>query len=343
VSENAGELASLWSLVDDVSASPGVRHEFLTDRDFLYDEDERRDGVRLPARLFNDLDAETAQRLAEEFRGRGLAVTLFEPERVARAMWMTLAAGAASVGLLGLTVCAALYFTWTIAMTAGLAFGASVIGAAVIAAQAQSASADRHRTALARLRPAPVALPSSDPWVRRLAELLRGAVPYDARPVVATMATLVQRLVDHRVTLAGADAKALELAVAPVQALLPLIESHVERLHELDTQLASLEEGQLVRAIASAAARGRKDERAALLQALDRLRGLEELRARTMHGLLEAASLLRRAVTAGLSIHDETAAHERHVRMALAALGADEEPGSVPTTRTPATPPEQAT
>jgi hypothetical protein len=340
VSEDAGQLASLWGLVDDVSARPGVRHEFLTEHGFLYDEDERRDGVRLPARLFNDLDAASARRLAEEFRTRGLSVEIFEPERVARLMWMSFAAVSLSIGMLVLTVFAASTLAFATALTVGACFALSVIATGILGSRAQSASSERHRTALFHLRPAPVALPSSDPWVRRLGALLEGEVPEDVRGVVAEIATLVQRLVDHRARLRGAEAHEIELAVAPVEELVPLVEAHVARLRVLDVELAGLEEGRIVRGIASATAKRRDDERSALLGALDRLRALEERRAQTMHALLEAASLVRRAVTHGLAIHDEEAAHERHVRMALSALGGDEDRASL--ARSPAATPEQA-
>lgn len=342
VSEDAGELATLWGMVDDVSARPGVRHEFLTDRDYLYDEDERRDGVRLPARLFNDLDAASANRLAEEFRARGLSVTVFTPDRVGSLMKWTGLSTTLSISLLAATIYAAMYLGAGPGITLGAFFVLSLAVTGVIASRAQTASSERHRTPLFRLRPAPAALPSSDPWVRRLGELLRGEVPEDVRPVVAEMATLVQRLVDHRATLRGAEAKEIELVVAPVKALLPLVEAHVARLRELDVELSGLEEGKIVRGMASAAAKGRDDERLALLHALDRLRAVEERRAQTMHALLEAASLLRRAVTRGLAIHDEDALHERHVRMALSALGGDKDRASLAESRSSATPPEQS-
>lgn len=342
VSEDASELASLWGLVDDVSARPGVRHEFLTDRDFMYDEDERRDGVRLPARLFNDLDRDSALRLAEEFRARGLSVKVFEPERVGRLMVWTGLSTVLSITAITLAVYVAISTGAAFGLTFAAFAAVSLAVTGVIASRAQSASSERHRTALFRLRPAPAALPSSDPWVRRLGELLRGDVSEDARPVIAEMATLVQRLVDHRAQLRGAEAAELELVVGPVKALIPLVEVHVARLRELDVELAGLEEGKIVRGMASAAAKGRDDERRALLHALDRLRAVEERRARTMHALLEAAALLRRAVTRGLAIHDEDALHERHVRMALSALGGDEDRASLAESRTSATSPEQS-
>jgi hypothetical protein len=57
-----------------------------------------------------------------------------------------------------------------------------------------------------------------------------------------------------------------------------------------------------------------------LLEGLDRLRELEEQRARRLGRLLEAASLLRRAVELGLRAGDPDAAYRAEIAQALAAL-----------------------
>ncbi|MCA9710168.1 MAG: hypothetical protein KDK70_30290, partial [Myxococcales bacterium] len=57
-----------------------------------------------------------------------------------------------------------------------------------------------------------------------------------------------------------------------------------------------------------------------LLAGLDRLRALEDARARRFHRLLEATRLAHRAVELGLAVHDGEAQHERQIAAALASL-----------------------
>jgi hypothetical protein len=80
----------------------------------------------------------------------------------------------------------------------------------------------------------------------------------------------------------------------------------------------------MVRALAAAQARGApasvRDE---LLADLDKLRSLEDERAHAFHRLLEASALLRRAVQLGLAVQDEAVAHDRQIKLALAALGSE--------------------
>lgn len=81
----------------------------------------------------------------------------------------------------------------------------------------------------------------------------------------------------------------------------------------------------MVRALAASEARGepaaRREE---IHRGLERLRALEDARAAAFHRLLEAASLMRRAIELGLGVHDAQQVHEHHVQLALAALGSDE-------------------
>jgi hypothetical protein len=76
-----------------------------------------------------------------------------------------------------------------------------------------------------------------------------------------------------------------------------------------------------VRSLAVAQARGASaSTRDDLLEGLDKLSSLEDERAHTFHRLLEASALLRRSIQLGLAVHDDAAAHERQVELALAAL-----------------------
>ncbi|MFY0540764.1 hypothetical protein [Nannocystis pusilla] len=105
--------------------------------------------------------------------------------------------------------------------------------------------------------------------------------------------------------------------------LVELIARQVERLRSIDADLARLDEGALVRALAASEARRETPERREdLLVGLDRLRALEDERAQSFHRLLEAEHLLRRAVELGLEVRDDAAEHERRVAQALHELGA---------------------
>ena len=87
-------------------------------------------------------------------------------------------------------------------------------------------------------------------------------------------------------------------------------------------ELSELDEGAMVRALATATARREgPDTREPILQGLDRLRALEDRRAEVFHRLLEARSLLTRTVELGLAVHDERLEHERQLALAVATLG----------------------
>jgi hypothetical protein len=120
----------------------------------------------------------------------------------------------------------------------------------------------------------------------------------------------------------GADA-ALSLVTEPLGPLVDVIERIVRALIAIDAGLAEVDEGAIVRAIASSQARKEPPSaRDDLLAGLDRLRSLEDRRAAELQRLLEASSLLHRIVALGLAEHDEVRDHEMRVREALAALGA---------------------
>jgi hypothetical protein len=180
-----------------------------------------------------------------------------------------------------------------------------------------------------RLRRLPAALAASDPLVARLAALLHPGGPGDVRAVVGELALLVQRLVDHRAHHVR-DARELHMLTAPLEPLVAAVERLVHQLDELGRELGDLDEGAMVRALATTTARRKAQasavqdaqrEREPILQGLDRLRALEDRRAEVFHRLLEARSLLTRTVELGLAVHDEGLEHERQVALAVAALG----------------------
>ncbi|MCA9682755.1 MAG: hypothetical protein KC457_11200 [Myxococcales bacterium] len=199
----------------------------------------------------------------------------------------------------------------------------SVVGVVVVASlrSANKKRLARWGRSLLKLREAPAALPASDPLVARLAALLQGGLSEDLRVLVSRLALSVQRVVDHRAEQQGAAAE-IDLAVSALEPLIAQVEARVAAIRRIDEDLASLDEGRLVRALAASEARGEGPTvRAEHLNGLDRLRDLETERARILAGLAEACDLARRSVELGLRVQDPEAEHERHVRMAMLALG----------------------
>ncbi|MCA9709241.1 MAG: hypothetical protein KDK70_25580, partial [Myxococcales bacterium] len=314
--EDARKLGWLQGLVADVAQGPVAPPEFLVGSPYLYADEERRRRIRLPARLFGNLDHQTAESLQTLMREQGLDARLVGPPQLRRALWLsygvallaTLLCG--GFALLGLEAAA-----WTV-------FGLGLLGTTLAAARYVTVKTWVTRTpARFALRPLPAALPASDPLVARLAALLHEGMPGDVRDVVGELALLVQRLVDHRAHRVR-DPRELDMLTAPVEPLVAAVERLVQRLEHIGHELRELDEGAIVRALAASRARGEgPDQREPLLHGLDRLRALEDARAEVFHRLLEARSLLTRTVELGLAVHDEGLEHERQLALALAALG----------------------
>lgn len=286
--------------------------DFLTGDARWYSKEERARLHTLPARLYDQLDGDGALALSERLRSKGLKVRL-RSARAARRR-RRIAAGLAVAGGASVVGGAALMSSGPVlAGVLMLVLGAPV---AIIAA----ISATRKRTApvpLAALRAAPLALPASDPYVARLAEILAEEPAPDVRERVAELALLVQRLCDRRAGRA-ADPE-LELVTGPLGPLTELACRTARAILAIDRDLAGLDEGAMVRALATSEARREPaSRREPLLAGLDRLRALEDRRAAHMQRLLEAASLLRRTAdlaAAGAGPDDETC-----IAMALTAL-----------------------
>ena len=319
--EDAGLLQRLRRFMGSIASRPVDNLEFVIGDPMMYSDEERSRRIRLPARLFNDLSQQTALELRDRMKELGLDVRVIEPGGTAQGLG--LAAGVA-FGVVGL-ITAAVTLGDMVALPILMGI-AGFIGVVVLLARAMTAMAQRDQPALFRLRPAAAALPASDPLVARLAALLQGDPPADVREQVGEMALLIQRLVDHRASLPSEHAPELELLVAPIEPLVEMIEGRVLELRRLSEELATLDEGAMVRALAASEARAEPEERRMdILRGLDRLRALEDARAGAFHRLLEASTLLRRSVNLGLEVHDPRAEHERHVSLALAALGGGED------------------
>jgi len=318
--EDSEFFRTLAAALAPLSATPVPALNFVIGDARMYSKAELARRHRLPLPLFAGLSAATAARLHARLRDAGLAVRVVDRSPVAlRGFGRKLAAWTAAGLALPVLLCLALGApTFVYLILAGVA----LMTGSIIYASARHRQR-RPRPALLRLRPAP-ALPASDPLVARLAALLAADTAPELRDLVGELALAVQRLVDHRAAAPGARAE-LDAVTAPVAPLVDLIARQVTRLQAIDRALAGLDEGQLVRALASSEARGEPPARQAdLLAGLDRLRGLEDERAAGFHRLLEAESLLRRAVELGLSVRDEDAEHARSVAQARHALAADE-------------------
>lgn len=333
--EDARKLKWLQGFVGDIAEGPVARPEFVVGPAHLYAEEERRRRIRLPARLFGNLDRQTAEVLLQSTRSEGLDTRLVGPPQIRSALRLTYAVGAG-----GAVLCAMLWLLGS-SVAMWVVFGLGVLGTLLLAARYITVKTWVTRTpARFRLRSFPAALPASDPLVARLAALLRrhrdghgdghgrghgdegrGSVPHDVREVVSGLALLVQRLVDHRAQYVR-DTRELDMITAPLEPLVAAVERLVGQLGEIGRQLAELDEGAIVRALAASSARGEGSEaREPLLAGLDQLRVLEDQRGEVFHRLLEARSLLTRTVELGLAVHDEALEHERQLALAVATLG----------------------
>lgn len=317
--EGAEFLERLRGRLDELADRPVPALNLVIGDKGMYSKTELARRLSLPLRLFADLSEETAERLrarlaASGFKVRTVTRSLGARARITRRVALWVAAFYVPLAAIALLLGA----PWAVQIVLGalaLTLG-GLISWGVIRER------ERAREPLLRLRPAPAALPASDPWVARLAALLDARTAPDLRERLGELALLVQRLVDRRAELRGGAAAELAMVTEPVGELVGLIERHARRLQEVDATLGEHEEGGLVRALAVSEARGEPaSARAGLLDALDRLRALEDERARIFHHLLEAAELLRRAVELGLEVRDPEGEHARQVALALAALG----------------------
>ncbi len=312
--EDARPLKWLQDFLADVSAHPMRRPEFVIGSVHMYSEEERAARIRLPARLYGQLTRETAESLHALAQEHGLRTRIVRPNEVVRA-WTLIG------GWIALT---------TVVALAASVFGVSawwVVGPALpvlflLFAHLNEKLGNQKAPQRYYLRPAPAALPASDPLVARLAALLQGDPPGDVKAVIGELALLVQRLVDHRATLIGAQHHEVDVLTAPVLPIVAAVEQHVQELRRTSDDLAKLDEGAMVRALSASEARDEPaSARQPILDGLDRLRALEDHRAALFHRLLEAKSLLERTVRLGLSVHDPAQEHDRQVAVALATLG----------------------
>jgi hypothetical protein len=327
IDERAESRAHLHDVLGVVADGPLPALNFLVGDARMYSKHERERLHKLPVRLVDGLTREGAERLERRLKATGIEMRVVSgtPDRreLGRRKRVGLVVGGSAGLFAGIGVMIAVGGAWGV----GVGLGIIVVTALVVMGIAHALRRSGPRKLvppLVRLRSAPVALPASDPLVARLAALLQHDPPADLREQVGELALAVQRLVDHRVRNAG-EVKEIDAVTAPVAELVRLIELQAQAIARIDVELRELDEGALVRALAAAEARREPPAaREELLHGLDRLRALEDARARRFHRLLEASRLARRAVELGLAVRDPEVEHEQQVAAALAALGGDE-------------------
>jgi hypothetical protein len=313
--EDARKLKWVQGFVRDLADGAVRPPEFLVGQAMLYAEEERRHRIRLPARLFGNLSRQTALALKETMQAQGLDARIASPELLVGARRRAAIAAVATVAVVGMLALLGLD------IAAGVIAGLGLVATLLLAWRLDGLKNWVKTIPRYRLRRLPASLAASDPLVARLAALLRPGSSGDVREVVGELALLVQRLVDHR-SRHVRDPRELDVLTAPVQPLVSAVERLVGQLDQICRELAELDEGAMVRALAASAARKEgPTQREPILQGLDRLRALEDHRAEVFHRLLEARSLLTRTVELGLAVHDEGLEHERQVALAVAALG----------------------
>lgn len=330
VKENAAFMDALHELCDELCDGDHPPLNFMVGDGRMYSKAERERRIPLPCVLFTDLDRDTAERLEARFAARGIELHVVKLDA------LDLGHGRAplsrrertvvgiSVGLVAATIAIAALAgapLLIVAPTIGLIATVVLVSILFGVRKRGRKRIEKWGRSLMALRPGPAALPASDPLVARLAALLQAKPADDVAALVGELALLVQRLVDHRAANLGEGAQ-IDMATEPVRELIEQVERRVAQLAEIDVELAQLDEGKLVRALAAARARDEPEASVTrLLDGLDRLRELEVRRAQSFGALLTAADLMRRSIELGLRVHDAEAEHERQVRAALLALG----------------------
>jgi hypothetical protein len=313
VKEDAIHLAPLQTTLGAVSQPPLPPLNFLVGDPGMYSKEERKALIALPARLWSHMTEDSARELERRLASKGVKVER-RSQRVERrnrklgTVGMTAALGALPIALATQPLLALL-----------------CIPAFLIALVLFTTGRGVKRTPVFTLRDAPAALPTTEPLVKRLLGSIEpaGAMQPDVAEQLTELALLVQRVADRRAELLGGARAEVEAVTAPLDPLVALIQRQAEALVTLDRELATLDEGAMVRALATSEARGEpRSARESILTGLDRLRRLEDTRLGHMQRLLDASSLLRRTVELGLRVVDEETVQRAELERARASLEA---------------------
>ena len=140
-------------------------------------------------------------------------------------------------------------------------------------------------------------LPMTAPDARRIHALIVDGLPEHTREMLGDVAVALQRLADHRQTANASDDDELEMVLEPMPEVLDQLETVARELIQVDRAQGELDEGALVRALF------RGD--GTMLEALDRVRELEDAHTALSNQLLDSAALARRVVTLGLDVGED--------------------------------------
>lgn len=329
--EDAEPMAALQQLTADLCEGQVPALNFLVGDSRMYSKEERERRIPLPCTLFNDLDPDTATRIKQRYAARGIELHIVKldaldrgegPAALTRAQRRT--GGIVGGVALACAVPVVLIGAPLAVVIPSLLFGGALLGGLMLFGfrKTNRRRLERWGRSLLSLRAGPTALPASDPLVARLSALIQNQPAADLRELLGQLALIVQRLVDHRASNQG-EAAQIDMATEPVRALVEQIEQRVGLINAIDAELATLDEGLLVRGLAAAKAREEPEHaQTKLLDGLDRLRELEVRRAQSLGALLDAADLMRRSVELGLQVHDADQEHERQIRAAMVAMQA---------------------
>jgi protein kinase-like protein len=287
-SEDAAFLARLAGFYEAI-ATAIPRLNFVVGDRRMYSKAELARRHRIPAVLVADLQPDTATALATRLRNDGFKVSATSRRAITgkRRRGTRLALG----GVAGIAGSIALLAAG-VGTAGGLALTLSIGAALSGYVRRRRANQLARRLPLGELRPTPAMLPAADAQVAAVAAALAATRSPDVRVRLEELAVLVQRLCDAHHALAG-DAPDR----APIAALVELARTTAGAIDAVDRQLATLDEGAIVRALARSEARREAPAlRVDLLAGLDTLRQLEDQRALLFRRLLEITSLARTAI-----------------------------------------------
>jgi len=312
-SEKAEFLAKISAFYGAVATGVPKLNFIVGDRR-MYSKAEIAQRHAVPAVLVADLEPETGGALVARLRGDGFKVSTTTPRAVARrrrnATRLALGGLAGVLGSLGLLAAGGSIVAFVVAVHLSVLF--AVLGGV----RRRGFTRQAQRRPIGELRATPAMLPASDAQVAAVASALIAARSPDVRVRLEELATLVQRLCDADPVLAG-DATAR----APIAALIDLARRTAEAVDAIDGQLATLDEGAIVRALARSEARHEVPAlRGDLLAGLDTMRQLEDQRAVLIGRLLEITSLARTAIEHDLAQAAAVTSEDLEVARAFEAL-----------------------
>lgn len=312
-SEDAAFLARLSAFYSAVATKVPPLNFVIGDRR-MYSKSEIAQRHALPAVLVADLEPETSTALVARLRGDGFKVRATTPRAEARkrrrATRLALAGLAGMIGSAGVLAAGGGALAFVLAMNASILAG--LIGVIRWRRVARAAK----RRPIGELRAAPAMLPAADAQVAAVASALAAAKSPDVRARLEELAILVQRLCDANQALAAGRAQS-----APIAALVELARKTAEAIEAIDGQLATLDEGAIVRALARSEARREAPAlRVDLIAGLDTLRQLEDQRAVLIGRLLEIPSLARAAIELDLARAAAVQSEDLEVARAFEAL-----------------------